>query len=147
MAAIPLVNDAFSIETYFEGPRTDQAEMTKRLSSGKFLIAKEADTDRTIALVYVETNGERGYFGMLAVDPSRQGTGLGRKIVDAAEDHCRRAGCTHVDINVLSLRTELPPFYRKLGYKETGTEELHPVHSLKPGLKCHVIVMSKSLAK
>ncbi|HUO60248.1 MAG TPA: GNAT family N-acetyltransferase, partial [Candidatus Acidoferrales bacterium] len=89
----------------------------------------------------------RGYFGMLAVDPSRQGTGLGRKMVDAAEDHCRRVGCTHVDINVLSLRTELPPFYRKLGYTETGTEELHPVHGLKPGLKCHVIVMSKSLAK
>lgn len=145
MAAIPLVNDAFSVETFFEGTRTDEAEMTKRLSTGTFLVAKEAETDRTIALVYAEVEGARGYFGMLSVDRARQGSGLGRRMIEAAEEHCRRAGCTHIDIHVLSLRTELPPFYRKFGYVETGTEELHAVHDLKTGLKCHVIVMSKPL--
>lgn len=145
MAAIPLVNKAFAVETFFDGPRTDEAEMAKRLVSGTFLIAKDIVTDRTIALVYVEVEGERGYFGMLSVDRARQGAGLGRLMIEAAEEHCRKAGCTHVDINVLSLRTELPPFYRKFGYVETGAEELHAVHGLKNGLKCHVIVMSKAL--
>jgi GNAT superfamily N-acetyltransferase len=144
-AAIPLVNDAFSVETFFEGPRTDEAEMARRLSTGAFLIAKIVASDRALALVYVEIKRERGYFGMLAVDPSHQGTGLGRRMIEAAEEFCRRAGCAHLDIHVLNLRTELPPFYRKLGYVETGTAELHPVNGLKPGLKCHIVVMSKTL--
>jgi len=145
MAAIPLVNDAFAVEDFFQGPRTDVAEMKKRLSTGTFLIAKHDAMDHPVALVYVETKAPRGYFGMLSVDPSRQGTGLGRRMVEAAEEFCRRAGCTHLDIHVLNLRTELQPFYRKLGYIETGTAELHPVSGLKPGLKCHIIVMSKAL--
>jgi len=82
---------------------------------------------------------------MLAVDPSRQGTGLGRLMVEAAENHCRQRGCTWMDISVLSLRPELLPFYRKLGYVETSTEEFHPSSPLKSGFECHSIVMSKRL--
>jgi GNAT superfamily N-acetyltransferase len=145
IAAIPLVNDAFSVETFFEGPRTDEAEMMKRLSTGTFLIATDIVNHRTVAIVYVEVKAHRGYFGMLAVDPACQGTGLGRRMVESAEEFCRRVGCTHIDIHVLNLRTELPPFYRKLGYTESGTAELHPVSGLKAGLKCHIIVMSKQL--
>ncbi|HEX8926421.1 MAG TPA: GNAT family N-acetyltransferase [Terriglobales bacterium] len=146
IAAVPLVNEAFGIvESYFEGPRTTLAEMEKKLRTGTFLIAKGATTQHTVALVYVEIKDGRGYFGMLAVDPAHQGAGLGRQMIEAAEEYCRRAGCTHMDIHVLSLRTELPPFYRKLGYVETGTTDFHPLHDLKPGLVCHVIVMSKTL--
>ncbi|HTX75182.1 MAG TPA: GNAT family N-acetyltransferase, partial [Terracidiphilus sp.] len=93
----------------------------------------------------MERRGARGYLGMLAVDPARQGKGLGRRMVEAAESRFRRQRCTAVDITVLSLRPELPPVYRKLGYVETGTEEFHPSVPLKPGLKCHCIVMSKRL--
>ena len=48
-------------------------------------------------------------------------------------------------ITVLSLRPELPPIYRKLGYAETGTEEFHRSQPLKSGVVCHAIVMSKAL--
>jgi hypothetical protein len=50
-----------------------------------------------------------------------------------------------MDITVLSLRTELPPFYRKLGYVETGAEEFRTSRPLKDGVQCHCIVMSKAL--
>jgi hypothetical protein len=50
-----------------------------------------------------------------------------------------------MDITVLSLRTELPPFYRKHGYVETGTDEFHTSQPLKPGAECHCILMSKPL--
>ena len=82
---------------------------------------------------------------MLAVDPGRQGSGLGRVMIEAAEDRCRQQECKFVDITVLSLRPELPPFYRKFGYTETGTEEFTPSRPLKGGVKCHAIVMSKCL--
>ena len=100
---------------------------------------------RLAAAVYVEVRGARGYFGMLAISPLHQGKGLGRTMVEAAEDHCRKQGCTVMDITVLSLRPELPPFYSKLGYVETGTEEFDPSRPLKAGVECHCIVMSKTL--
>lgn len=66
-------------------------------------------------------------------------------MIEAAEDYCRARGCKFMDISVLSLRPELPPFYRKLGYVENGTDEFRPSRPLKPGLECHIIRMSKPL--
>jgi ribosomal protein S18 acetylase RimI-like enzyme len=61
--------------------------------------------------VYVELRGDRGYFGMLSVDPSRQGRGVGRRLIDRGR-YARANGCTAMDIRVVNLRTSLPPFYR-----------------------------------
>jgi GNAT superfamily N-acetyltransferase len=141
-AMVPIVNAAFAIETFLTGTRTDHNGMATMMGKGEFLLA-ERGSGRVVACVYTELRGGRGYFGMLAVDRSEQGTGLGRRMVEAAEGHCRRRGCTAMDITVLSLRPELPPFYRKLGYIETGTEEFHPSRPLKDGVECHCIVMSK----
>lgn len=82
---------------------------------------------------------------MLAVDPSAQGRGLGRLIVEAAEGYCRQQGCRFMDITVLSLRPELAPFYRRLGYVETGTEEFRTSRHLEDGVECRCIVMSRAL--
>lgn len=139
-----LINSAFAIETFLEGPRTSEEQLCERMQKGLFLLGYDPE-ERLTASVYVEIRGGRGYFGMLAVDPSRQGSGLGRAMVDAAEDYCRRAGCKVMDLDVLSLRTELPPFYKKLGYVPTGTEEFRPARPLKTGIECHCIVMSKTL--
>ena len=144
VAMIPVANAAFAIETFLDGPRTDEQRMLEMMQKGKFLLAEDS-SGSVGALVYVELRGERGYFGMLAVDPSQQGTGLGRVMVTAAEDHCRQNGCAHMDISVLSLRPELVPFYRKLGYQETSREEFRPTRPLKDGLACHALVMSKAL--
>ena len=143
-AMVGMINAAFAIETFIDGSRTDERGLAEMMGKGGFLVAED-QSGRLVASVYTELRGERGYFGMLAVDPAQQGTGLGRVMVKAAEDHCRSHGCKHMDITVLSLRTELPPFYRKLGYLETGTEEFHPHRPLRNGVACHCILMSKRL--
>jgi ribosomal protein S18 acetylase RimI-like enzyme len=77
------------------------------------------------------------------VDPPRQGRGLGCKLVSAAEDYFRVAGCCAIDLRVISQRTPLPPFYRRLGYVEIGTAPFAPsLHTKVPG---HYIIMSKAL--
>jgi GNAT superfamily N-acetyltransferase len=77
------------------------------------------------------------------LDPAQHGKGLGRTLVEAAEARFRRAGCRAVDISVVDLRTELPPFYRRLGYVETGTAPFpDPDKATRP---CHFILMSKPL--
>lgn len=63
----------------------------------------------------------------------------------AAENHFRARGCEAIDITVLSLRPELLPTYRRLGFVDTGTEEFALSRSLKDGQKCHCIKMSKPL--
>jgi ribosomal protein S18 acetylase RimI-like enzyme len=141
---IEVVNAAFAIEQFLDGTRTD-AERVEHLSAqGQFLVAED-DGGRIAASVYTELRGERGYLGMLAVHPSRQGTGLGRAMMEAGEDHLRQNGCKVADLTVLSLRPELPPLYRKFGYVEIGTDEFRPSRPLKPGIECHCINMAKPL--
>jgi predicted N-acetyltransferase YhbS len=137
-----LVNAAFKVERFFiDGDRINPGKVREMLRTGKYLLAE--DNDKLIACVYVELRGERGYFGLLAVDPSRQGEGLGRKMVAEAEDHARAAGCAFMDLLIVNLRAELPPFYRRLGYVETGTEPF-PADA-KPSQPCHFVKMSKPL--
>jgi ribosomal protein S18 acetylase RimI-like enzyme len=143
-ALIALINSAFAVETFFDGTRTDDARLKAMMEKGTILAAED-EAGRLIASVYTELRGARGYLGMLAVDPALQGRGLGRLMTEAVEEHFRRMGCEAVDLTVLNIRTELPPIYRRLGYIETGTEEFHPSTPLKPGVKCHCIVMSKRL--
>ena len=141
---IPLINSAFSIETFLEGTRTDEARLAFTMQQGEILIAEDP-AGQPLACVYTELRGNRGYLGQLAVDPAHQGSGLARRLVQAAEDRFRSLGCLAVDITVLSLRPELPRIYRRYGYIETGTEEFHMTQSLKIGTECHCIAMSKKL--
>ena len=142
-AIIAVVNAAFAVETFFEGTRTDDERLAKMMQAQEFLVGEE--NGRIVASVSTEERGERGYFGMLAVDPSLQGKGVGRVMVEAAEDFLRQRGCEVVDITVLSLRPELPTYYRNLGYVQTGIEEFHPSRPFKPGTECIAIVMTKEL--
>ncbi len=137
-----LVNAAFRVEQPFiEGDRIDAEGVRSYMAKGKFLVA--GDSAGLAGCVYVELRGDRGYLGLLGVDPPRQGTGLSRKLMDAAENFFREAGCVAVDLRVISARTPLPAFYRRFGYHETGTAPFAPDVPFK--VPCHYILISKTL--
>ena len=137
-----VINGAFRVEQPFiEGDRINPDGVRAYMEKGKFLLAEDAAG--LAGCVYVELRGDRGYLGLLGVDPSRQGTGLGRKLMDAAENFFGQAGCVAVDLRVVSARTSLPSFYRHLGYLETGTAPFAPDVPAK--VPCHYILMSKPL--
>jgi predicted N-acetyltransferase YhbS len=141
---IPLINAAYSVETFLDGTRTDEPRLAEMMNKGTILLAEDP-SGVILGCVYAEVRGARGYMGQLAVGPAHQGNGLGRRMIEAAEDYLRGQGCEAVDITVLSLRAELPQFYHRFGYVETGTQEFHHPIPLKPGFACHCIVMSKKL--
>ena len=141
---IPLINAAFSVETFLQGPRIDEERLMAAMEKGIILLAEDSH-GCLLASVYAELRGNHGYAGMLAVDPGHQQSGLGRRMMQAVEDHFRAHGCNAVEITVLSLRPELLPLYRRFGFIETGTTEFHYPHPLAPGLECHCIVMQKPL--
>jgi GNAT superfamily N-acetyltransferase len=119
----------------------DARGVRQYMNSGKFLLAESATT--LMGCVYVELRATRGYIGLLSVVPERQGTGLGRKLMNAAEDFFREERCEAVDLRVISQRTPLPAFYGHLGYTETGTAPF--AETAKPKAPGHYIIMSKSL--
>jgi GNAT superfamily N-acetyltransferase len=138
---LSLINQAFVVETFLEGGRTSAPEIRTMFGTGEFLVA--IANDGIVASVYTEVRGERGYFGMLSVRASRQDTGLGRAMIQAAEQHCRNKGCKRMELTVLSLRAELPPLYRKFGYNETGREPFQTTRLLEGYPSCELILMSK----
>lgn len=58
----------------------------------------------------------------VAVDPTQQGAGLGRRLLDFAEAHARKAGLTEIRLYTNADFTENRALYAHLGYVETGTE-------------------------
>jgi len=138
-----LVNAAFRPERFFiDHDRTNPEKVRELLQKGKFLLAEEAGA--LAGCVYVEVRGERGYFGLLAVDPALQRSGLGSRLVAAAEEYCREAGCQFMDLTIVNLRSELPGFYHHLGYVESGT--LPFPSEQEANQPCHLVRMSKPLA-
>lgn len=139
---VRLINAAFAVERFFvDQDRIDAAEVARLLRAGRFYLLEQ--TGAALGCVYVELRGERGYFGLLSVEPGRQGAGIGRRLVGEVEAACRAAGCTALDIQVVNLRTELPPLYRKLGFREAGTKPFPA--SIPTTLPCHFVLMTKPL--
>ncbi len=143
-ALVKVINDAFIVETFFKlGDRTSAGEIVELLDSGgEFLVAESAD-GKIAGCIYLQCEDERAYFGMLSVDPARQAKGLGHRLIAAVESRARERGCRFMDIHIVNLRTELPPYYRKLGYLESG--ELPFSVSSLASRSCHFIVMTKVL--
>src|SRR5262249_33851209 len=141
-AIVRLVNLAYRVEEFFvEGDRTDEAEIRRLLDRGAFLLL---DEDGALAgCVYVAIADGRGYLGLLAVDPARQGGGRGRRPVAAVEGRCRAAGARPLDLTVVNLRAELPPFYERLGFRQAGTAPF-PDDARKK-LPCHFLLYTKPL--
>lgn len=67
------------------------------------------------------------YLGMLCVSPTLQSAGLGRRLLDAAEDHARSAGIAAMEMTVIDSRASLIAWYERRGYAVTGDTRPFPV--------------------
>lgn len=144
-----IINRAFKdVEGLFiENDRIDEEEVFRLLGKGKFLLATVEKL--VLGCVYIEVRvggpgaKPRSYLGLLAVDPNQQRNGLGSLLMQAAEDYCRELGSAFMDISVVNLRKELPGYYHRRGYVETGTAPFPA--DIKTKQPVHFIVMTKRL--
>jgi ribosomal protein S18 acetylase RimI-like enzyme len=67
------------------------------------------------------------YLGMLCVAPTLQSGGLGRRLLDAAEDHACALGITTMEMTVIEGRDALIGWYERRGYARTGETRPFPV--------------------
>jgi predicted N-acetyltransferase YhbS len=144
-ALMTLLNEAFQVErSFLIGDRLDPERTRQHFQLGHFLLAEEDGA--LVGCVYVELRGDHGYLGMLSISPSRQKQGLGRKLVWQAEEFARNRGARFMDLTIISLRTELPPYYEKLGYTFTAAQSLRQELVGRVSQPCHLIQMSKPLS-
>ena len=141
-AIVEVVNAAFRVESEFRtGDRTSLADVARLIESDTFLVAVEEE--RIVGAVLVKIHDDVGYFGMLSVTPGLQRSGIGRAVVDAAEEYCRARGCTRMTLKTGSIRPELLAYYGKKGYR---VERVEPAPDGPPFLKPFDIMwMSKDL--
>lgn len=67
------------------------------------------------------------YLGMLCVLPDLQSAGLGRQLLDAAEENARAFGIGVMEMTVIDSRDVLIAWYERRGYVRTGETRPFPV--------------------
>jgi len=101
--------------------RTDEADLTKLMANDAAIILTCSQAKAGIVgCVYLEKKGERLYLGMLSVDLDWQASGIGKRLLLAAEANANSLGCTAIFMQVISARTSLIDWYSRYGYQPTG---------------------------
>jgi len=82
--------------------------------NGRFCYAAEEE-GRVVGSVMAGTDGRRGYVYHLAVDPGRQGQGLGRMLMERAEQSLREAGIEKAHLFIYADNPAID-FYIRVGW-------------------------------
>lgn len=76
----------------------------------------------------------RAYLGMLTVAPGQQAQGIGRRLIDAAEQTAQAQFAAHImEMTVIVQRTELIAWYLRCGYVLTGETRPFPYGNARFG--------------
>ena len=113
--------------------RIGRAELDALLADPAVTILTARDGDALVGCVAVtRKNTALGYLGMLCVLPTLQSGGLGRRLLDAAEDHARALGLAAMEMTVIDSRDALIAWYERRGYQRTGETRPFPVRRDPP---------------
>lgn len=128
--------------------RTSRAELGALLADPSVTILTARDGETLTGCVAVtrkdaETHRRLAYLGMLCVLPTLQSAGLGRRLLDAAEDLARANGIAAMEMTVIDSRTSLIAWYERRGYALTGETRPFPVLRDPP---ITFVVLEKRLA-
>ncbi|WP_245511980.1 MULTISPECIES: GNAT family N-acetyltransferase [unclassified Mesorhizobium] len=96
---------------------TADALRTKALRETGFLAL---DGDRIVGCVFALERADGLYVGKLAVAPDRQGHGIGRRLMQAAEDLARSRGKAAIELETRIELTTNHAAFARLGFRETG---------------------------
>ena len=85
------------------------------------IVLVAVDEQAIVGTAMVGQDGHRGWVYYVAAEPDRQGEGIGRQIMDAAERWLMERGIWKVQLLVRSGNDHARGFYEKLGYVDTGS--------------------------
>lgn len=92
-------------------------DINRKLSVQPELFLVAVADGAIVGSVMAGYDGHRGWLYYLASDPARRGEGIGRRLVEAAEDRLLDMGCPKVQLMVRPDNNTARGFYGALGYE------------------------------
>jgi ribosomal protein S18 acetylase RimI-like enzyme len=95
------------------------------------ILVAETEAGQVIGYITTRLNRETllGWIPNIAVDPTCQGTGIGRQLMEAALEYLRSAGMRHAKIETLVANERGQAFYPSVGFEEVA-RQIHYVCGL-----------------
>lgn len=126
------------VKDFLVGDRTSVGALRAEIQASpqaQLLVVRHPDTGALRGSVWLEPRSATvWYLGSLTVNPREQNSGLGRRILDAAERRMANLGATKVVIDVLNVRGTLLAWYERRGYKLTGESHAFPYDDNRYGV-------------
>ena len=116
--------------------KTNLVSLKKAMESPEpdsIIYIAEDETGKRAGFLHLQTqtdyfNGKKvGYISDLAVDSSFEGHGIGRMLLDKAEEWARAEGCHLLSLYVFSNNSRARKIYEKLGFNEEVTKYVKPL--------------------
>ena len=131
-----LINSAYRGETskkgwtteadLLEGTRTSEEELISIIASSNHYLFKFIRDEKIIGSVLLIAKKEVLYLGMLTVSPELQNSGIGKQLLQAAEQLAQQLELSRIQMTVIGIRKELLAWYMRNGYEDTGVREPFP---------------------
>jgi N-acetylglutamate synthase-like GNAT family acetyltransferase len=132
-----------------DGTRIDETGVLEIIHSpNEDLHIFRLEGEGLIACVYLKKASGHLYLGMLTVRPTLQAGGMGKYILNYAENLAVKGELSKVRMTVINKRLELIAWYNRHGYKPTGETEPwvdgHHIGNRKTDL--HFMVLEKPIS-
>lgn len=131
-----LINSAYRGETskkgwtteadLLEGTRTTPKELATIITTPHHYLLKFIRDEKIIGSVLLIAKKDVLYLGMLTVSPELQNSGIGKQLLQAAEQLAQQLELSRIQMTVIGIRKELLAWYIRNGYEDTGVREPFP---------------------
>ena len=118
-----------------DGQRVDADGLRADLEAPRSVILVAEHGGTIVGCCHLADENGHGYFGMFAVAPQQQGSGLGKQLMAQAERFVQQErGLSTMQMTVIDCRAELIAFYQRRGYVRTGITQPFPYGDARFGL-------------
>ena len=131
-----------------DGTRIDEAALRDLIQKPETTFLKYEEDGQLIGCVELRVEGRKLYLGTLSVNPNIQNKGIGKKLLQAGEDHAKLVGCTTMRMTVIDGRQSLIDWYVRHGYLLTGERMPFVVPDQRWGIpkqKLEFVVLEKKV--
>ena len=130
------------------GTRIDEAALRDLIQKPDTTFLKYEEDGKILGCVELRIEGNKLYLGTLSVNPNIQNKGIGKKLLQAGEDHARKVGASTMRMTVIDGRQSLIDWYVRHGYRLTGERKPFEVPDERWGIpkqKLEFVVLEKLL--
>ena len=120
---------------FLDGNRIDRDVLAQDIVRPRSRVLVAERDDAMLACAHVCEEDGAGYFGMFSVQPTLQGSGVGKAVLAEAERIVRDEWqLPAMRMTVIDIRDELIAFYERRGYSRTGIKKPFPYGDARYGI-------------